>query len=165
MDVMRVWDNNLITSQTRVKPISLIHHRTMRMVRWCVRLTRLTLVCKVIRYRSVQVRQNLKKKKKKTSRVGGPQSPFLYLFLFHSLLRLILSQNKNNNLSSILHQALQSLTFFFLLPLFSQCSRTAISPFWTAGFIPAAIRACAARLLRFSSNSCWIRLIRSASWR
>ena len=33
-----------------------------RMVRWCVRLTRLTLVCKVIRYRLVQVQQNLKKK-------------------------------------------------------------------------------------------------------
>ena len=37
----------------------------MRMVRWCIRLTRLTLVCKVIRYRLVQVRQNHKKKKKK----------------------------------------------------------------------------------------------------
>ena len=39
-----------------------------------VRLTRLTLVCEVIRYRLAQVRQNLKKKK--TFRVGGPQSPF-----------------------------------------------------------------------------------------
>ena len=37
----------------------------MRMVRWCIRLTRLTLVCEVIRYRLVQVRQNQKKKKKK----------------------------------------------------------------------------------------------------
>ena len=36
----------------------------MRMVRWCIRLTRLTLVSEVIRYRLVQVRQNLKKKKK-----------------------------------------------------------------------------------------------------
>ena len=36
-----------------------------RMVRWCIRLTRLTLVCEVIRYRLVQVRQNQKKKKKK----------------------------------------------------------------------------------------------------
>ena len=35
----------------------------MRMVRWCIRLTRLTLVCEVIRYRLVQVRQNHKKKK------------------------------------------------------------------------------------------------------
>ena len=33
--------------------------------RWCIQLTRLTLVCEVIRYRLVQVRQNLKKKKKK----------------------------------------------------------------------------------------------------
>ena len=32
------------------------------MVRWCIRLTRLTLVCEVIRYRLVQVRQNQKKK-------------------------------------------------------------------------------------------------------
>ena len=32
------------------------------MVRWCIRLTRLTLVCEVIRYRLVQVRQNLKKR-------------------------------------------------------------------------------------------------------
>ena len=32
------------------------------MVQWCIRLTRLTLVCKVIRYRLVQVRQNLKKR-------------------------------------------------------------------------------------------------------
>ena len=31
---------------------------------WCIRLTRLTLVYEVIRYRLVQVRQNLKKKKK-----------------------------------------------------------------------------------------------------
>ena len=31
------------------------------MVRWCIRLTRLTLVCEVIRYRLVQVRQNHKK--------------------------------------------------------------------------------------------------------
>ena len=37
----------------------------LRMVRWCIRLTRLTLVCEVIRYRLVQVRQNQKKKKKK----------------------------------------------------------------------------------------------------
>ena len=33
-----------------------------KMVRWCIRLTRLTLVCEVIRYRLVQVRQNLKKR-------------------------------------------------------------------------------------------------------
>ena len=59
----------LITSQTRVKRVSRIHHRTggRRMVRWrmarpCIRLTRLALVCEVIRYRLVQVRQNLKKR-------------------------------------------------------------------------------------------------------
>ena len=34
----------------------------LRMVRWCIWLTRLTLVCEVIRYRLVQVRQNLKKR-------------------------------------------------------------------------------------------------------
>ena len=34
------------------------------MVRWCIRLTRLTLVCEMIRYRLVQVRQNLKKRSK-----------------------------------------------------------------------------------------------------
>ena len=50
----------------------IIGHTLLRMVRWCIRLTRLTLVCEVIRYRLVQVRQN----QKKTFRVGGPQSPF-----------------------------------------------------------------------------------------
>ena len=68
----RTWTKRyLITSQTRVKRVSRIHHRTIlmvRMVRWCIRLTRLTLVCEVIRYRLVQVRQNQKKKKKKKNR-------------------------------------------------------------------------------------------------
>ena len=61
----------------------IIGHTLLRMVRWCIRLTRLTLVCKVIRYRLVQVRQNLKKD------FSGWRSAiaFLYLFLFHSLLR------------------------------------------------------------------------------
>ena len=44
---------------------------TMRMVRWCIRLTRLTLVCEVIRYRLVQVRQ-----KKKKKNVGQTQQRF-----------------------------------------------------------------------------------------
>ena len=44
------------------------------LVRWCILLTRLTLVCEVIWYRLVQVRQNLKKKM--TFRFGGPQSLF-----------------------------------------------------------------------------------------
>ena len=43
---------------------SVISHSSLslflRMVRWCIRLTRLTLVCEVIRYRLVQVRQNQK---------------------------------------------------------------------------------------------------------
>ena len=52
----------------RVKRVHQIHHRTIfdllrKMVRWCIRLTCLTLVCEVIRYRLVQVRQNLKKKR------------------------------------------------------------------------------------------------------
>ena len=51
----------------------IIGHTLLRMIRWCIRLTRLTLVCEVIKYRLVQVRQNLKKR---TFRVGGPQSPF-----------------------------------------------------------------------------------------
>ena len=40
----------------------IIGHALLRMVRWCIRLTRLTLVCEVIRYRLGQVRQNLKKR-------------------------------------------------------------------------------------------------------
>ena len=39
----------------------IIGHTLLRMVRWCIRLTRLTLVCEVIMYRLVQVRQNHKK--------------------------------------------------------------------------------------------------------
>ena len=38
------------------------HTQFLRMVRWCIRLTRLTLLGEVIRYRLVQVRQNLKKR-------------------------------------------------------------------------------------------------------
>ena len=51
-----------------------VHHRPYSFEdgRWCIRLTRLTLVCEVIRYRLVQVRQN----QKKSFRIGGPQSPF-----------------------------------------------------------------------------------------
>ena len=59
-------------------------------------LTRLimTLVCKVIRHRLVQVRQNLKKD------FSGwqPSIAFLYLFLFHSLLRLTSSFSQYKNL-------------------------------------------------------------------
>ena len=46
----------LIISWTRVKRVSRIHRQ--KMVRWCIRLTCLTLACEVIRYRLVQVRHN-----------------------------------------------------------------------------------------------------------
>ena len=72
-----------------------VHHRpySFRMVWWCIRLTRLTLVCEVIRYHLVQVRQL---KSKKDFSGWRPTIAFLYLFLFHSLLRLtsFLSQYK-----------------------------------------------------------------------
>ena len=63
------------------------------MVRTSIRLTRLTLVYKVIRYRLVQVQQN----KKKDRSCSRPASAFLFLFFFHSLLHLtsFLSQYKN----------------------------------------------------------------------
>ena len=74
---LQIFQNETVLStQVRLSKIigrrrsTSITHR--RMVRWCIRLTRLTLVCEVIRYRLVQVRQN----QKKTFRVGGPQSPF-----------------------------------------------------------------------------------------
>ena len=55
----RTWTKRcLITSQMRVKRVTRIHRR--RMVWWCNRLTRFTLVCEVTRYRLVLVRQNLK---------------------------------------------------------------------------------------------------------
>ena len=78
---------------TRVKRVSRIHHRTIllrgRYCR-CIQLTHLTLVCGVIRYRLVQVRQNLKNRtEKKTFRGWQPAGAFLYLFLFHSLRRLL----------------------------------------------------------------------------
>ena len=74
----------------------IIGHTLLRMVRWCIRLTRLTLVYEVIRYRLVQVWQNLKKK---DSPYWRPAIAFLYLFLFHSFLRLtsFLSQYKKEN--------------------------------------------------------------------
>ena len=43
----------------------------LKMVRWCIRLMHLTLVCEVIRHRLSQVWQNLKKRRQ----IGGPQSP------------------------------------------------------------------------------------------
>ena len=43
-----------------------------RMVRWCIRLMRLTLVWKVRRYRLVQVRQNLKKISLRRRRLPDP---------------------------------------------------------------------------------------------
>ena len=94
----RTWTKRyLITSQTRVKRVSRIHHRII--LQWCIRLTRLTLVCKVIRYRLVQVRQNLKKKK--TFRVGGSQSPFSIsssFILFFVLLPFFLNTKMSSRL-------------------------------------------------------------------
>ena len=58
------------------------------MVRWCIRLTRLTLVYEVIRYSLAQVRQNLKKK---TFRVGCPQSQFSFSSFFILSFVLVLS--------------------------------------------------------------------------
>ena len=57
--------------------------------------TRSTLVCEVIRYRLIQVRQNLNKKKNFSG--WRPAMAFLYLFLYHFFTRLssFLSQNKN----------------------------------------------------------------------
>ena len=52
----------------------------MRMVRWCIRLTRLTLVCEVIRYRLVPA----DKITKKDFSGWRPAIAFLYLFLFHN---------------------------------------------------------------------------------
>ena len=82
----------ILSDLNQAVPNHLADENQTRMVRWCIRLTRLTLVCEVIRYRLVQVRQNLKKD------FSGwqPAIAFLYL-LFHSLLRLtsFLSQYKN----------------------------------------------------------------------
>ena len=51
----------MVSQWYRLRSLAIIF---VRMVRWCIRLTRLTLVCEVIRYRLVQVRQNQKKKKR-----------------------------------------------------------------------------------------------------
>ena len=68
------------------------------MVRWCIRLTRLTLVYKVIRYRLVQVQQN----KKKTVRVRGPQAPFFFSSSFIlSFISLPFFLNTKMNFSEI----------------------------------------------------------------
>ena len=87
----------LITSQTRVKGVrrpDTPPDQLLRMVRWCIRLTRLTLLCGVIRYRLVQFRQ---KSHKRSFRVGGPQSPFsLSLPLSFSFSSFFLSFAKRN---------------------------------------------------------------------
>ena len=68
----RTWTKRyLITSQTRVKRVSRIHHRT--------------ILKEVIRYRLVQ---SPTKSQKKDFSGWRPAIAFLYLFLFHSLLRL-----------------------------------------------------------------------------
>ena len=59
-------------------------HTGQRMVLWCIWLSRLTLVCEVIRCHLVQVRQN----QKKDCSGWQPAIAFFYLFLFRSLLHL-----------------------------------------------------------------------------
>ena len=93
------------------------------MVRWCIRLTRLTLICEVIRYRLVQVRQNHTKKDFSGWR---PAIAFLYLFLFHSLLRLTFfpSQYKNEFIfvkrrSSLVCSSLVRSSLFCLTSIFA----------------------------------------------
>ena len=73
------------------------------MVMWCIRLTRLTLACEVIRshwFKSDKI------SKKKDFSGWRPAITFLYLFLFHSLLRLtsFLSPNKNRRKVIKVHQ-------------------------------------------------------------
>ena len=83
-----------------------VHHWPLflRMVRWCIRLTCLILVFKVIRPRLVQVRQKSQKKKKDFS-CWRSAIAFLYLFLLRSLLRLtpFLSQNNKSQRVSSWH--------------------------------------------------------------
>ena len=57
----------------------------LRMARWCIRLMRLTLACEVIRCHWFKSDKILKKKKKTSG--WRAAIAFLYLFLFHSLLR------------------------------------------------------------------------------
>ena len=64
-DLKQAVPNHLADeSQTRRQDTPPDHLNRLRgkMVRWCIRLTRLTLACEVIRYRLVQVRQNLEKR-------------------------------------------------------------------------------------------------------
>ena len=54
-----------------------------RMVRWCIRLTRLTLVCEVIRYRLAQVRLNLMiKKRSSVIRQNAGFEHLIHIFRF-----------------------------------------------------------------------------------
>ena len=78
------------TSQTRVKHASRIRCTPPdhpQAVRWCIRLTHLTLVCEVIRCRA-WFKSEKKTNKKKDFSGWQPPIAFLYLFLCHSLLRL-----------------------------------------------------------------------------
>ena len=60
----------------------------LRMVRWCIRLTHLTLVCVVIKYHLVQVWQNLNKKIKTFGLAArnhlSPSLPLLFSLYFFS---------------------------------------------------------------------------------
>ena len=67
----RTWTKRCpITSQMRVKRVCRIHHgwcMGIRMVPWCIRLTRLTLVCEVIEYRLVKSNTISKKNHSKST--------------------------------------------------------------------------------------------------
>ena len=89
------------------------------MVWWCIQLTRLTLVCEVIRYHLVQARQI-----SQTRFFGLARITFLYLFLFHSLLCLtsFLSQNKNFRVKSLKQFLCFPVCFYKLPEMFTYIS-------------------------------------------
>ena len=73
----------------------------LRMVQWCIRLTRLTLVCEVIRNRLVQIQQNLKNFSGWRREIAF-QHPFSFI-LFFVLLPFFLNTKIN-------HRKYQTLT-------------------------------------------------------
>ena len=84
----------LITSQMRVQRVSWIHHRTfLRMVRWCIRLTRLTLVCEVI---GTAWLKSDKVQKKKTLGLAAQNRLSLSLLFSFSSSSYLLSFSKKN---------------------------------------------------------------------
>ena len=139
----RTWTKRyLITSQTRVKRVSRIHHRTIlkvRMVRWCIRLTRLTLVCEVIRYRLVQVRQNQKKKKKKFTPDNQQVQAERFLSLLGLELCVLAWANCYQNFKKTYHMFLEVLKHIsrFLLLKPASCDRVdsyIVQAVWSRGW-------------------------------